>query len=189
MLRVASGVVDQKVSFMANPSFATGAFVVNRSRNGANSATFVTPTLTLDPNVAGMFHFTMDEDMSLDPGHVTEQMLFIITHPDDPGWKYQKEIELFIPSALRKNQAFSNFTFVLISSVDHVSPIVGMTVTAERSIDGAAFASCSNAVSAIGAGVYKIDLTAADLNGNTITLKFTAVGADARLVTLIPARA
>ena len=57
--------------------------------------------------------------------------------------------------------------------------------TATRSIDGAAFAACANAVAEVASGVYKIDLAAADLNGNAVTLRFTATGADDRLITVI----
>lgn len=88
-------------------------------------------------------------------------------------------------SNIRKNQALSNFSFVMISSTDHFTPTAGLTVTAERSIDGGAFASCANAASGVGNGVYKIDLAASDLNGNVITFRFTASGADPRLVTII----
>ncbi|MFH2028532.1 MAG: hypothetical protein ABIJ08_05310 [Nanoarchaeota archaeon] len=34
-------------------------------------------------------------------------------------------------------------------------------------------------------GVYKINLDAADLNGNVITLKFTASGAKTRFIMLV----
>ena len=62
------------------------------------------------------------------------------------------------------------------------APKTGLTVTATRSIDGAAFASCANAVSEIGNGVYKIDLAAADLNGDKIMFRFTGTDADDQLV-------
>lgn len=85
---------------------------------------------------------------------------------------------------LKKNAAFSAFEFVMTDSTNH-NPATGLTVTAARSIDGAAFGACANAVAEVGSGVYKIDLAAADLNGNAITLRFTATGADDRLVTVI----
>jgi hypothetical protein len=90
-----------------------------------------------------------------------------------------------LPGRLAKNVAFSNFEFVMVQSADHVTPATGLTVTAQRSIDGAAFAACANAVSEVGSGTYKIDLAASDLNGNIVTLRFTATGADTRLVTVI----
>jgi hypothetical protein len=86
---------------------------------------------------------------------------------------------------ITKNVALSNFSFLMVDSTDHVTPKTGLTVTAERSIDGAAFAACANAVAEVGNGVYKINLAASDLNGNVITLKFTAVGADQRTITIV----
>lgn len=86
---------------------------------------------------------------------------------------------------IKKNAAFNNFEFLMINSNDHVSPKTGLTVTAERSIDGGAFAACTNAPSEIGNGVYKIDLSASDLNGDVITLKFTGTGADQTTITFL----
>lgn len=85
---------------------------------------------------------------------------------------------------MKKNAAFSSFMFVMTDSTAH-APATGLTVTAQRSIDGAAFASCANSVTEVANGVYKIDLANTDLNGNNIMLRFTATGADPRLLTLI----
>jgi hypothetical protein len=84
-----------------------------------------------------------------------------------------------------KNTALSNFAFLLVSSTDHVTPKTGATVTAQRSIDGAAFASCANSVTELGSGIYLVNLAASDLNGNVVTLLFTATAADARYVTIV----
>jgi hypothetical protein len=86
---------------------------------------------------------------------------------------------------INKNTALNNFSFLMVDSTDHVTPKTGLTVTAERSIDGAAFAACANAVAEVGNGVYKINLAATDLNGDVITLKFTAAGADQRTITIV----
>lgn len=104
------------------------------------------------------------------------------------GSDYEVQLTQFDPylaAVIRKNVALSNFTFLLVSSTDHVTGVTGATVTATRSIDGASFASCTNSVSEVANGVYKIDLSASDLNGTLITLKFTATGADPRIITLI----
>lgn len=87
-------------------------------------------------------------------------------------------------SNMKKNVAFNSFMFVMTDATTH-APATGLTVTATRSIDGAAFASCANSVSEVANGVYKINLANTDLNGNNITLRFTATGADDRLLTLI----
>ena len=89
-----------------------------------------------------------------------------------------------LPDGLTKNAALSNFEFIMVDSADHVSPKVGLAITAERSLDGAAFAACANAAAEVGSGVYKINLAAADMNGDVITFKFTAAGADATMLTV-----
>lgn len=86
---------------------------------------------------------------------------------------------------LEKNTARDNFMFFMRQSSDHVSPATGLTITAQRSIDGGVFGACSNAVSEVGSGWYKINLAASDLNGDVIALKFTAVGADQRNLTIV----
>ncbi|HEY6021436.1 MAG TPA: hypothetical protein VIY48_16475 [Candidatus Paceibacterota bacterium] len=86
---------------------------------------------------------------------------------------------------LEKNTALDNFMFFMRQSADHTSPATGLTVTAERSIDGGVFGACSNVVSEIGSGWYKINLAASDLNGDVIALKFTAVAADQRNLTVV----
>lgn len=82
-----------------------------------------------------------------------------------------------------KNAVFSNFMFPMYDATTK-APLAGLTVTAQRAIDGGGFASCANAVSSVGSGVYKIDLAAADLNGDKVMFKFTATGADVQLVEL-----
>jgi hypothetical protein len=89
---------------------------------------------------------------------------------------YAKIIHL--PEGLPKNTAYSNFKFIMRSSTDHVTPTSGLTVTAQRSIDGGGFSACANSVSEISNGAYTIDLAATDLNGTSILFFFTAVGAD-----------
>lgn len=87
--------------------------------------------------------------------------------------------------AVKKNTALANFEFLMVDSADHITPKTGLAVTGERSIDGGAFAACANAVTEVASGIYKITLAATDLNGNVITFKFAAAGADARFVTLV----
>lgn len=87
--------------------------------------------------------------------------------------------------SIKKNTALDNFTFLMVDS--NGTPTTGLTVTAQRSIDGAAFGACANSVSEIGTGIYKINLSANDLNGDVITLKFTSAGARQRTYTVITA--
>ena len=83
-----------------------------------------------------------------------------------------------IQSGFTTNTAFNDFEFKMISSSDHISPAIGITVLAQRSINGGTFNYCTNAsATEIGSGIYYINLSAADLNGNAITFHFTPSGA------------
>jgi hypothetical protein len=88
-------------------------------------------------------------------------------------------------SGLKKNQALANFPFLMTDSTNH-NPLTGLTVSATRSIDGAAFGAGTIAnMTEVANGIYQCDLGAGDLNGDTIVLRFTASGADDLFVTLI----
>ena len=76
----------------------------------------------------------------------------------------------------------------MVSDADHVSPKTGALIAPTRSIDGGAFVTCANAGSGlaeVGNGVYTIDLAASDTNGSTIVLRFTAAGADDRVIVFV----
>lgn len=90
-----------------------------------------------------------------------------------------------LPGGIAKNTALTNFEFFMVDSTDNKTGKTGLSVTAQRSIDGAAFGACANSASEVSSGVYKIDLDASDLNGDVVTLRFTAGGANERVLTLI----
>lgn len=87
-----------------------------------------------------------------------------------------------ISSNIKQNAAFNGFLFVM--TVNGV-PTAGLTVTAKRSLGGAGFTNCANAVTEVGSGVYAINLAAADLNSNSVMLQFTSTGADTRYIWLV----
>lgn len=83
-----------------------------------------------------------------------------------------------ITSNVKKNQALSNFQFLMTDSTTH-APATGKTVSVERSIDGGAYgAGTLSAVTEVANGTYKVDFGAGDLNGNVIILRATATGCD-----------
>lgn len=92
---------------------------------------------------------------------------------------------LKVLSGLTTNTAISNFEFLMVLSSDHYSVGTGLTITAQTSIDNAAFISCTNSPVEVANGIYYINLTAADLNGIYITLKFSAATADTRFISLV----
>jgi hypothetical protein len=75
------------------------------------------------------------------------------------------------------NVAFSNITFEMYDSTDH-NPLTGLTVTGQRSIDGAAYAGVGGSIAEISNGTYQFDAAQADMNGAMIVFRFTATGAD-----------
>jgi hypothetical protein len=77
---------------------------------------------------------------------------------------------------MKKSTAFPGFMLTMYDSTTNL-PKTGLSVTAQRAIDGGGYATCANSVSEISAGTYEIDLSAGDLNGNCIKLKFTSSGA------------
>lgn len=89
-----------------------------------------------------------------------------------------------LPEGLKKNTALNNFEFFMADAADHVTGKTGLTVTATRSIDGGAFSACTNTPSEVGSGYYKINLSAADLNGDVVTLRFAATGSDGAGITV-----
>jgi len=77
---------------------------------------------------------------------------------------------------LRKNVSGQYLYFALVNATTGAA-LTGATVTARRSIDGAAQANCTGTVSEPGNGQYQIALSQADTNGNNIGYLFTATNA------------
>jgi hypothetical protein len=102
-----------------------------------------------------------------------------VTNSDKTGYALTADFRI------KKNTALANFMFVMVDSADHITPKTGLTITAQRSLDGAAFGSCANSASELSNGVYKISLAAADLNADVVTLRMTAAGADDRVLTVV----
>jgi hypothetical protein len=89
-----------------------------------------------------------------------------------------------IQSRLKSGQAFANYRFLMTSTVDN-SPITGRTVTATRALDGGAQAAGTlSAVTEIGGGEYRLDLSAGDLTAAATTLMLAASGAQTQFITL-----
>jgi hypothetical protein len=89
MTRIASGVTDQYIYFVAvdatdlkTRETGLATWTVYRSRNGGASAAFTTPTIneTDSTNMPGVYELLLDEDMTIDAGDETQEMVFHITH-------------------------------------------------------------------------------------------------------------
>lgn len=78
---------------------------------------------------------------------------------------------------IAKNASLNAFSFQMTDATTY-APKTGLTVSGQVSIDGAAYTNLTNAVSEVGNGTYKVNLAAADTNGNVLNFKFTATGAN-----------
>lgn len=95
------------------------------------------------------------------------------------------EISADLPSRITKNVALNDFTFLMVDETDHVTAETGLTVSGTISKDGAAFGALTNSVVEIGNGMYGVDITQAEMNADSIILRFTATGADDRFVSIM----
>ena len=91
---------------------------------------------------------------------------------------------VLLQGGLRKNTALAKFTFLMTDSTNH-NPATGLTVTGAVRQDAGASASITDAVTEIANGLYEVDLTAGEMNGNVVALRFTATGADDLNITLV----
>lgn len=63
--------------------------------------------------------------------------------------------------------------------------ISSIVLSSSTQADGRAFGATTNSAAEVSNGVYKINLAAADLNANVAAFRFTASGADDRIVTIV----
>lgn len=93
------------------------------------------------------------------------------------------------PMMFKKAQALNGFVFPMFNSVDGRTPMPGLTVTASVSKDGNAPVFTDNSptelISPLISGIYVINLTASDTNGNTVTYFFSAPGAQTTEIEII----
>jgi hypothetical protein len=89
-----------------------------------------------------------------------------------------------LPDGIPKNTAYNNFMFFMADSADNITGKTGLSITSQRSIDGGAFGSTTNTATEVSLGYYKINLSAADLNGDTISFVFSGTGANTRAITI-----
>jgi hypothetical protein len=87
-----------------------------------------------------------------------------------------------LPEGIKKNQAFSNFMFMMLDSTTGVGKtgIADGSFTKKVSVDGGTPATISGTISEVDAtnmpGWYKVNFTSGELNGDNIALRFAASG-------------
>jgi hypothetical protein len=104
-MRIPSGTVDQYIYFVAvdatdlkTRETGLSSFTVRRSRNGAASAAFTTPTVneTDVTNMPGVYELLLDEDTTIAAGNTSEELALHITHAGMAP--VTRTIELYRPS-------------------------------------------------------------------------------------------
>lgn len=86
----------------------------------------------------------------------------------------------------RQNAALDNFAFVMLDATTG-KPKTGLTVSGFVIQDAGSEVALTNSVAEVGNGGYRVDLTAAEMNGALIRLRFTASGADDTIITIVTA--
>ncbi|MFO1268559.1 MAG: hypothetical protein U1F25_13690 [Rubrivivax sp.] len=85
---------------------------------------------------------------------------------------------------LKRAVAVPKFVFEMTDSTTHL-PATGLTVSAAVRKDGGSSAALADSVTELANGLYEVDLSASEMDGKTVALRFTATGADALNITLI----
>jgi len=93
-------------------------------------------------------------------------------------------VRLADPKGLKRGRALAKFTFLMTDSTNH-NPATGLTVSGTVRKDSGSATSLADSVTELANGVYEVDLSASEMDGATITLRFTATGADDLVITLV----
>jgi hypothetical protein len=145
---------------LANVVSWTVAITGNITGNLSGSVGTVTGAI----NTATGVITTLDAlDTAQDTQHGTTQTAVAAVAADLPG-RPTRAVQL------------DDVMFMMVDATDLNTPETGVTVAATISKDGGAFASCSNSVSEVSGGWYKLTLTATEMTANSIALKFTGTG-------------
>lgn len=180
-MRIPSGVVDQYCYFIAvdatdlkTRETGLATFTVYRSRNGGASAAMTTPTIneTDSANMPGVYELLMDEDMTLDAGDQSQEMVFHITHAGMAP--VDRVIEIYRPSVTAGETI--TVSSGAVSTVTNTTQLNGATtvVLTDASSDAVLADAIWNAATATygGAGSYGL-LVETDLDA-TITSRMAS---------------
>ncbi len=112
----------------------------------------------------------------------TPTPLFI--DPVDPSAFINTIRELDVSAALLRDPGFprgiaiADWPITMLSAVDHITPLPGLTVSGFIKQDGSLYSPLVNAVTEADLGSYQVDITGAEVDFANISLRFTAPGAD-----------
>lgn len=153
--------------------------------NGATKVATVSPAWAVTPDNTSAYAVIPNASAVQPPAAptVAEIAAAILTNPSN---RLTTNAAGYVTttSPIKKNTALSNFIFPMTDDVNH-ELIAGLAVSGFVKKDNGAFGA-TPAVTGLGNGLYSVDLTAANMNGDVVTLRFTAVGADDKIITIFP---
>ena len=89
--------------------------------------------------------------------------------------------------APKRAEPLPNLVFYLVLSSDSVTPATSKSPTVEVQRDDGSFAVSTNSAVEIGKGFYRINLTAAEMDGRTVNIAFTAPDCNQAATTILTA--
>jgi phage baseplate assembly protein W len=176
-MRIPSGVTDQYIYFVAvdatdlkTRETGLSSFTVYRSRNGGAAAAMTTPTVneTSSANMPGVYELLLDEDMSIDAGDDSQEMVFHITHAGMAP--VTRTIELYRPKITAGNtlSVESDGDLTKVNTLDGHTPQTGDSYArlgapagASISADIAAIEAQTDDIGTAGAGLTAVPWNAA----------------------------
>lgn len=172
---IAADVVNIDGDTMRGTELAALASVCTDSRLAElDAANLPTDIATIDTNVDSVLVDTNELQTDWKNGGRLDLLLDAIKVKTDN-----------LPSGLTKNEALSNFSFLMTDSTTN-EPKADLMVTVQISKDGGAFANATNTpATEISNGAYKINLTQAERNADISLFKATAAGANQTTLVLI----
>jgi hypothetical protein len=132
-------------------------------------------------NMKGIYRFDVP-----DAAFATGADFVVISIQVTGAYEFQREYPLETRRSLRRGQAVNNYEFFMRDTANATAGKTGLSAfTAQVSKDGGAFGALTNSPSEISNGFYKINLAAADLDADQVTLRFAATGALDTFITLV----
>jgi hypothetical protein len=177
LLDIAGAAVSTSTAQLGVNAVQIGAAVPGSATIGTVTTTTTATNLTNAPT-AGDFTATMKTSLNAaTPASVTGAVASVTGNVGGnvTGSVGSVTAAVLIQSPVRKNVAIPNFPFQMYDTTGALK--TGLTVTPTVKIDAGSFAAATNAVTEIANGTYVINLAAADVNGNVISLRFSASGA------------
>lgn len=115
--------------------------------------------------------------VSADLAAVKAETASILT---DTGTTLDGKIDTLLTADVAYKKAVAVTAFAFYMELTAGGPGTSLTVTAQISKDGGAFATLAGAVTEISAGWYEVDLSGTEMNADEIAFKATATGANQR---------